>query len=187
MALAHAILSSLIKRPRSGYDLAKDFDRVTGHFWKATHQQIYRELARMEQDGWVRVKLIKQKDRPDRKSYTATAKGKEELSAWAAAPVAVSAIREDLMVKLQAGALVERSVLVEEIDRHRQAHLKTQQFYEAVAARDFPDPAALPVEASMDYLVLRCGLLYEQAYVTWCDEALAVLGMDVDREEARKG
>ena len=34
-------------------DLAQRFDRSLGYFWHATHQQIYRELARMEALGWV--------------------------------------------------------------------------------------------------------------------------------------
>ena len=182
MALAHAILSSLIKRPCTGYDLAKEFDRVTNHFWNATHQQIYRDLARMEENAWVRVKPVKQKDRPDRKLYSVTAKGKKALALWIAQPAPVSGMREDLMVKLQAGTLVDRSVLLEEIDRHRQAHLKTRKFYEAVTARDFPDPHALPPEESLDYLVLRCGILYEQAYAAWCDEALAMLGAQAKPE-----
>ena len=53
MALEHAILVSLRERPAAGLDLARRFDRSIGFFWSATHQQIYRVLARMEADGWV--------------------------------------------------------------------------------------------------------------------------------------
>ena len=47
MALEHAILVSLTERPASGLDLTRHFDRSIGFFWSATHQQIYRVLARM--------------------------------------------------------------------------------------------------------------------------------------------
>ena len=54
MSLAHALLTSLLEQPSSGYDLARRFDKSIGHFWQATHQQIYRELGRMEDAGWIR-------------------------------------------------------------------------------------------------------------------------------------
>ena len=53
MSLPHARLTSLAERPGSGSELASRFDRSIGYFWQATHQQIYRELARLEAAGWV--------------------------------------------------------------------------------------------------------------------------------------
>ena len=47
MSLAHALLTSLLEQPSSGYELARRFDKSIGHFWQATHQQIYRELGRI--------------------------------------------------------------------------------------------------------------------------------------------
>lgn len=53
MSLPHALLTSLAERPGSGSELTRRFDRSIGYFWHATHQQIYRELARLEDEGWV--------------------------------------------------------------------------------------------------------------------------------------
>ena len=61
MALPHTILVSLCEREGSGYELARRFDRAIGHFWAATHQQIYRTLRVMEDDGWVRATLVAQR------------------------------------------------------------------------------------------------------------------------------
>ena len=55
MSLAHAILTALLERPSSGLELARRFDKSIGHFWQATHQQIYRELGRLERDGEIRA------------------------------------------------------------------------------------------------------------------------------------
>ena len=55
VALPHAILVSLCEQSGSGYELARRFDRSIGYFWAATHQQIYRTLRAMEDDGWVHV------------------------------------------------------------------------------------------------------------------------------------
>jgi len=48
MSLPHALLTALVERPGSGSELAGRFDRSIAYFWQATHQQIYRELARLE-------------------------------------------------------------------------------------------------------------------------------------------
>jgi len=56
MALAEAILVCLTERPMSGYDLAKNFDASIGFFWRASHQQIYRELGRLREKGYVVIK-----------------------------------------------------------------------------------------------------------------------------------
>jgi hypothetical protein len=53
MSLDHALLVSLLEKPSSGYELARRFDRSIGYFWHATHQQIYKVLARMEEAGWI--------------------------------------------------------------------------------------------------------------------------------------
>src|SRR5690606_2138604 len=55
MSIQHALLTSLLERPSSGYGLANRFDHSMGYFWHASHQQIYRELGRMAQHGWLAV------------------------------------------------------------------------------------------------------------------------------------
>ena len=64
MALEHAILVALAERPGTGYELARRFDKSIGQFWTATHQQIYKVLARMESDGWLAVTHVTQDGRP---------------------------------------------------------------------------------------------------------------------------
>jgi len=53
MSLPHALLTALIEKPSSGIELSSRFDRSIAFYWHATHQQIYRELARLEAAGWV--------------------------------------------------------------------------------------------------------------------------------------
>jgi hypothetical protein len=53
MSLAHVLLTSLIEKPSTGFELARRFDRSMGFFWNATHQQIYRELNGMQKKAVV--------------------------------------------------------------------------------------------------------------------------------------
>ncbi|NEE19162.1 PadR family transcriptional regulator, partial [Streptomyces sp. SID7499] len=55
MSLPHAILTALLEKPSSGLELTRRFDRSIGYFWSSTHQQIYRELGKLEQAGRIRA------------------------------------------------------------------------------------------------------------------------------------
>ncbi len=44
MSLPHVILTVLSTRDATGYDITKEFSASIGYFWKASHQQVYREL-----------------------------------------------------------------------------------------------------------------------------------------------
>ncbi len=56
MSLPHAILTALLEKPSSGLELARRFDRSIRYFWSATHQQIYRELNKLEQAGLIQAR-----------------------------------------------------------------------------------------------------------------------------------
>src|SRR5438309_10261449 len=102
MALEHALLVSLIERAGSGYELARRFDKSIGFFWSATHQQIYRVLKRMEEYGWVTGEAVAQEGRPDKKVYTVSPAGREELARWIAEPAAdMGTLRSELGVKIR--------------------------------------------------------------------------------------
>src|SRR6266702_3142676 len=104
MALEHAILVSLAERASSGYELARRFDKSIGQFWTATHQQVYKVLARMESAGWVEATVVEQDGRPDKKVYDLTGEGRAELAAWIAQPADPEVTRSDLAVKIRGAA-----------------------------------------------------------------------------------
>lgn len=66
MALPEGILVCLTDRSMSGYDLAKSFDAAVGFFWHVSHQQIYRELSKLRDKGFVESHEVVQKGKPNR-------------------------------------------------------------------------------------------------------------------------
>lgn len=66
----------------SGYQISQEFKNEVGDFWHASHSQIYPELARMKDDGWL-------DDTDDGKStyYMVTTKGLEILRQWLEEPL----------------------------------------------------------------------------------------------------
>lgn len=172
MALEHAILVSLSERSASGSDLTRRFDASIGYFWTATHQQIYRVLARMEADGWITSEAVPQPDRPPKKVYAVTDAGRAELHRWIGEPTPTEAMRSSLGVKMRAASYGDRAALLDDLRRHLDEHTKRLSLFEFMAARDFPDPQALQGRALDVYLVLRGGLLLEQFWVAWLTEYL---------------
>ena len=173
MALEHAILVSLRERPASGLDLARRFDRSIGFFWSATHQQIYRVLARMEADRWVSSAAVEQQGRPDKKVYEVTDLGADELARWLASPLPAEKFRSELAVRLRGASYGERAAVLETVREQRAEHATRLAHYERLAARDFPDPNRLTGQPLDVYLVLRGGILLEQFWVDWLSEYLA--------------
>lgn len=79
MSLRHAVLGLLARRPSTGYELTRTFDRSLRTSWNARHSQIYPELAKLRAAGLVEVVA-----RGARRSttYGITAAGREELRRW---------------------------------------------------------------------------------------------------------
>jgi DNA-binding PadR family transcriptional regulator len=184
MALDHAILVSLLEKPGSGYELARRFERSIGYFWTATHQQIYRVLKRMENDGWVDVRDVPQQGRPDKKEYSVADLGRAALSSWLQDPIEPESVRHDLAVKIRGAAFDDPAALIREVERHRQAHRDRLAHYLAGEARDFTPEAStagpgarLPLDAEreLQHVVLRGGIAYEQMMIDWLDDVLATL------------
>jgi DNA-binding PadR family transcriptional regulator len=175
MALSHAILAVLVHQPCSGYDLAKQFDGSVGFFWHATHQQIYRELTKLEQQGLIDLEVMRQDGKPDRKCYGINATGKSFLQAWILEPTPLEPTKEALLVKLFVGHLVPSSELIELLADQRSLHAENLATYQAIAAQFFATPEALPWDQRCQYLTLRAGMHHEQGWLAWFDEAIAQL------------
>lgn len=174
MALEHALLVALREQPASGLDLAKRFDRSIGFFWHATHQQIYRVLARMDADGWVRVTTVAQSGRPDKKVYDVTAAGAEVLRAWLAAPTEPEPLRSELAVKLRGASFGDRDAVLDVVRANLADHHLRLDHYRGLMARDYPrsdELAGDPLELDR-YLVLRGGILLEEMWIAWLAEYL---------------
>lgn len=86
MSLDFAILGFVSYLPLTGYELKKIFDKSVRHFWTADQSQIYRTLAQLTAEGLVEMQVVEQEDRPDRKVYSITPRGREALQDWVVGP-----------------------------------------------------------------------------------------------------
>jgi DNA-binding PadR family transcriptional regulator len=172
MALEHAILVSLAEKSATGYDLARRFDASIGHFWRASHQQIYKVLGRMEADQWVEANPVEQAGRPDKKVYLITDLGRAELALWTSTATPAEHLRSEFAVKLRALPFGDSAAIIDGVRARRRAHEAQLAYYEESAAKFYPDPDNLGDDEAGGWLVLRGGVLAEQTGMAWCDEIL---------------
>lgn len=137
MSLPHAILTALLERPSSGLELTRRFDKSIGFFWPATHQQIYRELGRLEQAGLIRS-CPQPPSRGRRKEYEVLPAGRAALLEWVGQAQDPKPVREPMVLRLRAAAAVGGRGLAEELRRHLELHERQLAEYLEIERRDFP-------------------------------------------------
>ena len=179
MSLAHALLTSLLEKPSSGYDLARRFDKSIGYFWHASHQQIYRELARMELAGWIESNSAPDAGKTRKRIYHVLAPGQQELLRWAAEPSAPMDLRDEFMVRLRADAAIGPLGLEAELQRRIALHQDKLQIYREIEQRDFPEGVPRARAALIHHMILKKGIRYEEGSMHWSQQMLAVLRADL--------
>jgi len=174
VALGDAILVCLTERPMTGYELAKTFDSSIGFFWKADHQQIYRELTRLRDKGYVQAREVVQSGKPNKLVYTLTVEGKAALRHWAARPSSPPSIKDDLLVRLCALDAVDMEPMRADLMARLEYHRDRLARYQRVLVKRFPHGAGSLADTGK-LLALRLGLRHERAVVEWCEESLDTL------------
>lgn len=164
MALRHAVLATLLDGDASGYELAKRFDASVANFWHALPQQIYGELHRLEQQGLIRGRTVRQRGRPDKRVFTITKAGREALREFAAAPTKPGVVKEDLAVKVYAAGIADPEALIAALDqRAAQSAAKLERYQRQADALAEPDGSDLGPS-----LTLARGIAYERENINWC-------------------
>ena len=173
MSLSHVLLTSLIEKPCSGYDLARRFDRSMGFFWKASHQQIYRELASMLNKGWVSTLDAPQQQR--KKVYQVEQLGRVELANWMLQQSQPAQLREDLMVRLRAEAQLGGNHMLPELTRHLELHQQQLHTYLVIYKKDFTHTARDNRVLFIHRMILQLGIDLEKGWIQWLEQMIAAL------------
>lgn len=169
MSLKHAILGFLSFQSLSGYDLKKAFDRSVQHFWPANQSQIYRTLAKLNEDGLVEQEVVEREERLDLKLYHITPAGQDELHRWLSTPLPAADYREPFLIQLYFGSkLVDDellAVLQHEIQGMQAKLAEFKQVYRLYQDQlaTHPHPRAF----FLSVLTLEYGLLNTQASLDW--------------------
>lgn len=179
MALRHVILTVLHQGPATGYEIVKNFDDVVGHFWSASHQQVYRDLSSLADQGLVRFTHVPQEDRPDRKLYELTGKGRKALLEWVESPIQPRKHHDELLVRLLAGELIGSKALRSLVEAQRNQRKQKLTIYRQIEKEHFSsvDLEQFAPIHRLIYMALRLGIRGEEAWLAWAEELDEVLEM----------
>jgi DNA-binding PadR family transcriptional regulator len=175
MALGHAIMTALLEDELSGYELARDFETSLGFFWQASHQQIYQELRKLSDRGWLNKREVSQQGKPNKIVYGLTGDGREALARWVFTDTRSQAAKDDLLVKLYNLDCSNTAHLCGEIEARREEMMRRLYLYEKIRRRHYSAPATLPTRRKGVYLALALGIRQGEQFLAWCDEALVLL------------
>ncbi|MFF7148843.1 PadR family transcriptional regulator [Streptomyces jietaisiensis] len=184
MSLPHAILTALLERPSSGLELTRRFDMSIGYFWSATHQQIYRELGRLETRGHIRALPAEQPARGQKKAYEVLPAGRAELARWTAEAQDPKPLRDTLLLRLRAAAVVGTAGIEDDLRRHLTLHEQQLAEYREIEARDF-GPDRDTAQDRLRHLILRAGIDLETFWTGWLTHALEEFGRLPDASRPR--
>jgi DNA-binding PadR family transcriptional regulator len=179
----YALLGVLSLGAMSGYDLKKNIEYSVGHFWKENYAQIYPMLKVLEREGLAVSITEKQVGRPDRYVYTITEQGLEELRRWLAEPFEMQVERNELLLKLFFGDLVQMSTNVEHVQSYRAMHARLLQVYEQTEAH-LRETAVDQEHLPYWLITLSYGRHIAQALLAWSEETLTILNELEHNEDA---
>ncbi|WP_344279085.1 PadR family transcriptional regulator [Actinomadura napierensis] len=179
MSLRHAVMAALLEGEASGYDLAKGFDASVANFWMATPQQLYRELDRMREAGLVEARVVQQERRPNKRLFSLTEAGRRELRKFTAKPPRPGAIRDEMMVMVQAvdagDAEGVRAAVEERVEWARAKIARFERLQVRLLDGRTEEEFLANAERVGPYLTLMRGLAFERENERWGEWALTVL------------
>lgn len=173
--------------PLSGYDLKRLFDHTLAPMWGAAQSQIYKELRRMKELGWVDMQRVEQESRPDRKLYSITDEGQTALRNWQKQPSEIIQVRDELLLKVLFGSFASPGDLAQNIRSsiadhemrlltYRQNALFTPTKGAFHQQNKRPNPyEAADQEDPYFNLVVHFAIEFEKTYIRWLYEALEVM------------
>jgi DNA-binding PadR family transcriptional regulator len=161
----------------TGYDLKSVIDQSTANFWHAHHSQIYTTLHRMEEAGLVHSQIETQEDRPDKRVYSITETGQEDLASWLEHPLTgPTTVKDVLLVKLFFSQDRDNDDLLAELRLQRSLHEQRLNQYEtetrAIIAHGATSSPRHAKAAPYWEMTRRFGVAYEEMYLAWLEEII---------------
>jgi DNA-binding PadR family transcriptional regulator len=179
MSLPHIILGMLHQQARSGYDLNKELETTIHYFWDADISRIYRSLRQMEMNGWVEHQTVVQEEHPNKKVYSLTELGQQELKNWLAQPGKAPGTRNPFLAQLHfSGAIpikAQLRVLEQHLESLRADLLELKTRAEAIGLQIQLPTNALGEGISRGLLSLEYGIRRYQFEIEWTESVIEML------------
>ncbi len=176
MSLEH-ILLGFLQQSQSGYELKSATEQSTAYFWPAELSQIYRTLRQLERRGLLRSETTPSTRGPERRVYSLTPAGREQLREWLTDEPVFGDERFTYLAQVffmgAANDLAHTRRFVEQMRSVFQQRLTALRAIEKAHAAARGAVGAPPSSDEFHRLLtLRMGLHRNAASVRWCEETL---------------
>ena len=168
------MLGLLTIEPMSGYDLGRMVRASIGHIWRESYGQIYPNLKKLAAQGLVESKTETQKGRPDRRVYSITKKGREQLLRWLSVPPQPEIPRNEMLLKLFFGTQVPTHILIGNVERMVEEHRALLKKFRHVELEEINRNPQYP-DAPFWKMAARFGQIEMKAHLKWAEETLREL------------
>lgn len=167
--LKYILLGLLQTRELSGYDMKKLFEEEIGEFWSAKHSQIYQELIKLEEEGFIthRVDIVGSK--LEKKYYSITDKGIAKLNKWIGSAEELIENKDEFVLKLYFIDNKDDARLNDMIQEQIRLHENKLEHLESRMQLVFGDESKKEIMYG-HYLILDHAIRRERAYLNWLNE-----------------
>jgi DNA-binding PadR family transcriptional regulator len=159
-AVTWALLGLIALEPRSGYDIKRVVDRTIRHFWAASYGQIYPELRRLEEAGWIAGDDAPRGGRA-RRVYRITESGRRALQEWLGGRQTRIEMRDESLLRLFFSDTVPREQGLGLLAARREGYRQMLEYLRGLDDGTGPDPPFVD-------LVYRWALDYCEWGIEWC-------------------
>ncbi|MBN1303800.1 MAG: PadR family transcriptional regulator [Anaerolineales bacterium] len=175
MSLKHTILGFLNAAPKTGYDLQKSIDLSIQHFWPSTQSQIYRTLKELEGEKLISGEIHIQSEKPNKKVYTLTAAGQEELVRWLSEPLVIPPHRSQFLVQLFFSRHLDPSIIISNLENHRNQLEKRLAFLESDEAQSRIELGRSAQEKAIYQIIIENGIHILKSEIEWANHSIGRL------------
>ncbi|MFC4768365.1 PadR family transcriptional regulator [Effusibacillus consociatus] len=171
----YAVLGMLSLEPMSGYDIKKKIHRGIGEFWSESFAQIYPILKQLVEEGYAVCQIEDQEGKPDRKVYSITEAGRDELMKWLSEPVTYYPLRIELLLKLFFAHNASPDVSIHHVEQFQKRMQDVLEEYKNVEERMVSAMKSRGNWLRYRLMTLRYGIYSVEAALKWCEETLQEL------------
>ncbi len=169
VSVRHVILGLLTQQPMSGYDIKQLFESFSWLIGSPSYGSLYPALHELLDSELVAMEIIPNQDKPARKEYHTTAKGKDVLCEWLQQPASCDTPLKPFLMRLMLADNHSREGLVSYLHQRR-SHVVAYHADLEKRARDGGKADALGQQ-----LVFNYGLAMADAELQWLDRILEQL------------
>lgn len=167
--MKNALLALLAQGPAHGYELKQAFEELFGVVYPPLNAgQIYTTLGRLARDDLVESQAIEQDDRPNKRVYQLTHKGRIRVQEWLDEDIPNPRLKDEFFTKL---VLARQSGIADPcnlIQRQRTAYLQD--------LRDMNRLLSIHRQDIITTLLIEGVILHLEADLKWldrCEEAFS--------------